>query len=503
MIGWLMKLLTPAWAVLIHSLPRPHAGRIAGSLQTPAMLAMVEQSLRGKVVSRGFVLLFGAVLILATKGLAMKTWSVRGGAAVLAVVVFFNGVRAEELGFPESCIELKSVPKRAMISNALSTRDSVLFGLDRPNRKLNPGEQVPFIAWDTQTGKWLAKLQAPDPLVGLWKFSPDGTLLAIPLLTNTRIVQLWEVGPKDKQGVPALRQLTTLRQQYRRPTLSNARAEGHASFGDLVCLAWTPDSKTLLVSLKAPKYEIQFWSYTDKPSIWPDDSDRDSKWRPWAKVEVETEWDPGVAVSPDNQSLAIIANPGKGPINGQIVDLATAKLREKFQIRQREKPSYELTTDFRLQYSSDSKTLAISANQYLALWDTTPLAQRVAMEIPELSSTANNADSVMARLAFIQDNRILLTVKSATPEESRRVKGGQLQFRDALTAELLKEVSFPEELGSFQTIETLSDGRIMTKFVPSRMSHDSNARVFLWRGEDLLRYATEHASASTPQQKAD
>ena len=468
---------------------------------------MVEQSLRRKVVSRGFVSLIGAVLVLATKGLIMKTWSVRGVAAVLAVVVLANGVRAEELGFPESCIELASVPRRTLYcdgylrSHTMSTRDSVLFSFDYPNRKQNPGEVSPFIAWDTQTGKWLARMPAPNPDAMGWKFSPDGTLLAVPICDNTRVIQLWEVGSKDAHGVPTLRLLTKLHQRYRRPTLPDPRKEGHASFGDTVLLVWTPDSKTLLASLAVPKHEIQFWSRTDKPSVW-DESDRETKWKPWAKLEVDTVWAPGFAVSPDNKSLAVISNPGKGPSEGQIVDLATAKLQENFQVKQRANEPDVLTTGDRLRFSPDSKTLAINGDRYLALWDTAPLAQRVEMVNPDFLCNYGDADS---RMAFIQDSRWLLTVKVATHEDRLRLTGGliQLQIRDAQSGELRKEVGFPEELGQLETIETMPDGRLMTRFAFRKKNKDLATRCFLWHDEDLLRYAAEHGSAPPPKQKAN
>lgn len=430
----------------------------------------------------------------------MKTWSVRGVTAVLAVVVLVNGVRAADLGFPENCIELAGVSSRGLRSHTFSARDSVLFGLDHPNRKQNPGEATPFIAWDTRTGKWLARLSAPDPRALSWRFSPDGTLLAIPLISNTRPVQLWEVGSKDAQGVPALRLLTTLQQRYRRPTLSDPRAEGHAGFADLAVLAWTPDSKTLLALHETPKNEIQFWSRTDKPSVW-DESDRETKWKPWAIVEYEPQLLMDFTVSPDNRSLAVIISSGRREGTGQIYDLDTAKLREEFQVKRPPRKPYE-GYSYRLQYSDDSKTLAISDSHYLALWDTAPLAPRVEMEKPDFLDESGHPHRHMA---FLRDNRWLLTVKYPTHEDHKRLTGGllQLQFRNAQSGELRKEVGFPKELGLLDEIETLPDGRVMTRFVFRQKNKDLAMRCFLWHDEDLFRYAAEHGSAPTPKAKAD
>lgn len=453
-----------------------------------------------KVVSRGFVLLVGVVLILATKGLTMKSWSVRGVTAVLVAVVLANAVRAAELDFPDTCIELASVSPRGLRSHTISTRDSVLFGLDHPNRRLNPGEQVPFIAWDTRTGKWLAKMQSPDPHAIGWKFSPDGTLLAIPIIGSTRPVQLWEVGSKDSQGVPALRLLTTLQQRYRRPTRSDPRSEGHASFADLAFLAWTPDSKTLLAQHETPTTEIQFWSRTDKPSVW-DETDRDTKWKPWAIVKYEEDLRLDFTVSPDNRSLAVIHSSRKPLGSGQIFDLDTANLREEFQVQRPPRKPYELY-GYRLKYSANSKTLAISDSGYLALWNTTPVKPRVEMEKPAF---LGESDHPHDQMAFIQGDRWLLTMKTVSHEDRRRVTGGliQLQFRDAQSGSLRQEVSFPKELGLLETIETLPDGRVMTSFRFRKKNQDFGVHYFLWSDKDLLRYAAEHGSAPAPARKTN
>ena len=421
----------------------------------------------------------------------MKTWSVRGVKAVLAVVVLVNGVRAAELGLPENCVELKSVPSLALISHTWSTRDSVLFGIDSPNRQMNPGEAVPFIAWDSRTGKWLARMSAPDPKAAGWKFSPDGTLLAIPIVNNTRPVQLWEVGPKDKQGVPALRLLATLQQRNQRPTLADRKAEGHAGFGDLVVLAWTPDSKTLLALHDTCNTEIQFWSHTDKPSVW-DESDRDTKWKPWAILEFEPQLTMNFTVSPDNRSLAVIKSTGRREGSGQIFDLDTAKLREEFQVKRPPRKPYEGYT-YRLRYSDDSKTLAISDKRYLALWDTAPLAPRVEMEKPDF---LDESDHPHHRMAFLQNDRWLLTVKSAKREDRLHLTGGliQLQFRDAQSGALHKEVGFPKELGLLNEIEKLPDGRVMTSFASRTKNKNFDVRHVLWHTDDLLQYAVEHGT---------
>ncbi len=430
----------------------------------------------------------------------MRSWSVRGVMAVLAVVVMTNAVRAAELNFPDTCVELANVRPRGFCTHTFSTRDSVLLDFDHPNRRLNPGEQVPFIAWDTRTGKWLAKMQSPNPHAIGWKFSPDGTLLAIPIIGSNRPVQLWEVGSKDSQGVPALRLLTTLQQRYRRPTLSDPRSEGHASFADLAFLEWTPDSKTLLAQHETPNTEIQFWSRTDKPSVW-DETDRDIKWKPWAIVKYEEDLSLDFTASPDNRSLVVIHSDRRPLGSVQIFDLDTANLREEFQVQRPPRKPYELY-GYRLKYSADSKTLAISDRLYLALWDTAPLKPRVEMEKPAFLGESDHPDGQMA---FLQGDRWLLTMKSVSHEDRRRSTGGliQLQFRNAQTGELHQEVAFPKELGLLTALETLPDGRVMTMFRFRKKNQDFGVRYFLWPEKDLLRYAAEHGSTPPPVQKAN
>ncbi len=426
----------------------------------------------------------------------MKTWSVRGVMVVLAVVVLADGLRAGDSGFPDSCIELANMPPRGLRSHSFSTRDAVLFAFDHPNRRLNPGEQVPFIAWETRTGKWLAKMTSPDPRAIGWKFSPDGTLLAIPIVSKARIVQLWEVGKEDNNGVPALRLLTELHQRYHRPTLSDPRSEGHAGFADLAFLAWTPDSKTLLAQHETPNTEIQFWSRTDKPSVW-DETDRDTKWKPWAIVKYEEDLIFDFTVSPDNRSLAVIHSTRRPLGSGQIFDLDTANLREEFQVqRPPRKPSESY--GYRLKYSADSKTLAISDRRYLALWDTAPLKPRFEMEKPDF---LGESDAPHGHMAFLQNDHWLLTMKSLSHEDRRRFTGGliQLQVRDAQSGELRQEVAFPKELGLLDTLETLPDGRVMTRFAFRKKNQDFGVRYFLWPHDDLLRYAAEHGSAPAPK----
>ncbi len=496
-IGWLMRLLAPAWAVLIHSSSRLYADRFAGSLQMPAKLAMVEQSLHGKVVSRGFVLLVGAVLILSIGGLTMRTWSVRGVTTVLVVVALAKTVGAAELGFPNSCIELTGMLPMGLQSHTFSMRDSVLFSFDWPNRRTLPGEASHFIAWDTKTGNWLARMPVPELHSMCWEFSPDGTLLAVPIATNTRVVQLWEVGSKDRQGVPSLHLIAKLPQRHHRPILSDLRREGHAGFADVVRLAWTPDGKTLLAQHQYPKSQIQFWSRTDKPSVW-DESDRETKWKPWAILEFDSQIAFGFTVSPDNRSLAVLGSGGRREGTGQIFDLATAELREEFHVKRPPRKPYEAGNNYHLKYSADSKTLAISDNRYLALWDTTTLKPRVEMEKPDF---LDESDHPHHRMAFLQDERWLLTVKSATQEDCRRFTGGliQLQFRNVQTGELRKEVAFPKELGLLDVLETLPDGRVMTRFAFRKKNQDFGVRYFLWPVDDLLRYAAEHGSTQTPR----
>lgn len=421
--------------------------------------------------------------------------------AVLAIVVFSNGVRAADLGFPESCIELAGMSPKGLQSHTFSTRDSVLFDFDWPNRRTLPGEASHFIAWDTKTGKWLTRMPVPELHSMCWEFSPDGTLLAVLIATNTRVVQLWEVGSKDGQGVPSLRLIAKLPQRHPRPILSDLRREGHASFIDVVRLAWTPDGKTLLAQHQFPKPQIQFWSRTDKPSVW-DESDRETKWKPWAILEFESQIAFSFTVSPDNRSLAVLGSGGRREGTVQIFDLSTAELREDFQVKRPPKKPHEGDSSYRLKYSADSKTLAITDTQYLALWDTTPLKPRVEMEKPDF---LGESDHPHHQMTFLQDPRWLLTRKSVSHEDSRRLTGGllQLQFRNALTGELRQEVAFPKELGLLDALETVPDGRVMTRFSFRKKNQDFGVRYFLWPVDDLLRYAAEHGSTPPPVQKAN
>lgn len=426
----------------------------------------------------------------------MQTLSVHKLALLLAFVMLAPDLRAADLGFPESCIELMNVPPKGITGHTISMRDSVLFAFDHPNRKHIPGEVSPFIVWDSLTGKWLAKLPAPREHALTWSFSPDGTLLAIGIATNTRVVQLWEVGSKDRQGAPSLRLIAKLPQRHHRPILSDPRREGHAGFADVVGLVWTPDSKTLLARHDTPKQEIQFWSRTDKPGVW-DESDRETKWKPWAIVEYEPQTTLHFTVSPDNRSLAVlISHEAHGERRegfGQIFDLHTAELREEFQVK-RPPRSPSRTYDYRLKYSADSKTLAISDHRYLALWDTAPLKPRVEMEKPDF--LGESSEHPHYHTAFLQNDRWLLTMKSVSHDDRRRFTGGlsQLQFRDTQSGELRREVGFPKELGLLDTLESLPDGRVMTRFAFLKKNRDFGVRYFLWPHEDLLRYAAEHGS---------
>ena len=189
--------------------------------------------------------------------------------------------------------------------------------------------------------------------------------------------------------------------------------------------------------------------------------------------------------------------------SGQIFDLDTAKLREEFRVKRPPIKQYE-GHGYRLQYSDDSQTLAINDNgnvAYMGLWDTNPLAPRVEMDAKALgTSRIGGFDGY--NIAFLRDNRWLLTVKEAPPEERQRFTGGLLQFRDAQSGELRKELSFPKELGQFDLIEKQPDGRVMTRFVSRKKSQERVMRHFLWNDEDLLRYAAEHGSAPMPKPKA-
>ncbi len=426
----------------------------------------------------------------------MKSGSVHGVTAVLAAVALINCVRAADLGFPETCVELANVSSKGLSSHTLSPRDSVLFAFDHPNRKHIPGEVSPFVVWDSLTGQWLAKLPAPQEHALNWSFSPDGTLLAIGIATNTRVVQLWEVGSKDRQGVPSLRLIAKLPQRYHRPILSDPRREGHAGFADVVGLVWSPDSKTLLARHQTLKEEIQFWSRTDRPSVW-DESDRETKWKPWAIVEYEPQTTLHFTVSPDNRSLAaLISHEAHGERRegfGQIFELDTAKLREEFQVK-RPPSNPSRTYDYRVKYSADSKTLAISDHRYLALWDTASLKPRVEMDKPDF--LGESSEHPHYHTAFLQNDRWLLTMKGVSHNDRRRFTGGlnQLQIRNAQTGELRKEVRFPEELGLLDTLESLPDGRVMTRFAFLKKNKDFGVRYFLWSHDDLLRYAVEHGS---------
>ena len=50
----------------------------------------------------------------------MQTWNVRGVTAVLTVIVLATGLRAADLGFPESCVELANMTPRGLASPPLA-----------------------------------------------------------------------------------------------------------------------------------------------------------------------------------------------------------------------------------------------------------------------------------------------------------------------------------------------------------------------------------------------
>ena len=335
-----------------------------------------------KVVSRGFVSLVTRAFVLLSGGLIMKArWFCRA-VVVLAFCVLRSPVGAEELGFPKGCVELQKVPPETVAFDTLSSRDSVLFRLDPASGKDANNNSRSFMAWDTETGKWLARPPAPNALTHGWQFSPDGKLLAVPIQGDAMIVQLWEVGSKDIKGVPQLRLIAELRPREMRLKGQPNAASPAKSFG----VTWTPDSKTLIVGYHTGSNfwnaQILFWSFTNKPSVWsdsPQDDRESTAWKPWARLEFDAPVQ--FAVSPDNQTLAVMEQ-HRRPAEGQLFDLQTAQPREKFKIDR--DPKTGGTQDYKPQFSPDSKTLAIAGTRHFSLWDTAPPAPRVEMLDPDV-----------------------------------------------------------------------------------------------------------------------
>lgn len=408
---------------------------------------------------------------------------------VIVVLTFFgqgHSGRAEDLGFPKRCVELQNFPDGFVFwADIFSSKDSVLFHPESASGRGANGSSRSFIVWNTETGKWVARRQAMDAMPWYWMFSPDGKFLAIPLHSQKGVVQLWEVGSKDAQGIPHLQLLAELR----RPEVLRTEQAKHGKLkGDVYApLRWTPDSKTLIAGYNAPGCQILFWSYTDKPSVLSDASlsDREAKaWKPWAKLEFDVAVH--FAVSPDNLTLAVIEQL-QVPAEGQLFDVQTAQPREKFKIDYAAKSSGSQV--FFTTFSPDGKTLAINGDCYFALWDTAPPAPRFEMVAPDFRVNTQSPHS----FTFTPDNRWCLTLKQQRGDAVKR-QGGLMQVRDMQTGEVRHEVSFPEQLGVLHTITELSGNRAIT-----RLYSRNGGRTFLWHTEDLLRYALEHGTPPPPQ----
>lgn len=414
----------------------------------------------------------------------MNTFRVGLGIVVLGVGVWNDVATAEELGFPKSCVELQSVQPQTLWDDIYSSRDSVLFRLDFGSRAGANGDATSFVAWDTDTGKLLARRQLPSKLIMNWQLSPDGKMLAVPVFGHGKVIQLWEVGENDSRGVPHLRLITELKRRNVPPE------ERPDSFSPqyVGLMAWTPDSKTLIAGYaKAPKVyagQILFWSFTDKPSVDSDsplDVPEPKSWKPWAKLDFDAPLT--FAVSPDDRTLAVVESwPRHG--QGQLFDLQTAAPREKFQIDHVLKGG---TQNYLLHFSPDSKTLVVygGGERYFKLWDTTSLKPRVDLIRPDFTDIMGDSH----RHAFTSDSRWLLTRNNPRNKDVTRRQGGVVQVRDAQTGDVRREVSFPEQLGLFYSMSELQDQRVLLRF-HSRKGH----RHFLWHTDDLLRYAVEHGS---------
>ncbi len=185
---------------------------------------------------------------------------------VLAFGVLAGLVDAEELGFPKSCVELQQMAPEPVPLETFSNRDSVLFRLEVPSQTSAKGGPLTFDVWDTETRKWLARGTA-GVLPLHWQFSPDGKLLAMATYCYATVIQLWEVGGKDFQGVPQLRLNAELR---RRDVDPKERTDTYSpQYSGR--LAWTPDSKTLIAGYGKPgrtsETQVLFGPFTDKSNI--------------------------------------------------------------------------------------------------------------------------------------------------------------------------------------------------------------------------------------------
>lgn len=417
-------------------------------------------------------------------------------AIVLAVSLLRSSVGAEELGFPKRCVELQNFPRQGFYpEETFSSKLAVLFHVELASRQAGNGLSQSFLSWDSDTGKWLGRRSIPNARLGHWTISPDGTVMAVPLTGQRRDIQLWEVGSKDRQGVPQLRLIAELRRPTK-PTPAEAKLGRDADA--LLPLAWTPDGKTLIAAYlrKWYDFEILFWSFTDKPSVEPDDDQDDrgaKRWKPWAKLEIDAHV--AFAVSPDNQTLAVTED-RLDSIGGEFFDLKTAQPRGKFQI---DHPRINAAAAAKIKsavesvrvenltprFSPDSKTLAIIGDFYFALWDTEPPAPRFEMIAPDFNQILGNHQT----FAFTPDSRWLLTRTIAENNDVLRRQGGFVQVRDMQTGKVHRESSFPEKLGLLFATDALPDDRILTRF-QSR----SGVRHFLWHADDLLRYAVEHST---------
>ena len=403
---------------------------------------------------------------------------------VVVLVAMGSSVRAEELGFPQRCLELEKQASSTAHWDTFSTKDSVCLRLIPESGKGKNAASQSFIAWDLKTGKWLAKRPAFDALAHRWKFSPDGKYLAVPGDEAGGSVQLWEVGAKDIHGVPQLRLIARL--AHRNDSLKGRR--------DIVYVEWTPDSKTLLTICNAALApwvpQILFWSLTDKPSVLSESKpgqQEPTAWKPWAKLEFDSAVD--FAVSPDNRTLAVIEmqqRKKQSHVDGHFFDLQTAQPREEFKVDQRIVSEAEGFRQHIPHFSPDSKTLAITSLGYFALWNTSPPAPRVEMVRPDFLEIWGQTNEVV----FTPDSRWLLTKMIAEHNQAGTFTGGVLQVRDSQSGKVHREVSFPKSLGQFSRIDSLPDGRVRTRFI----SRKHPPREFLWHTDDLLRYAAEHGS---------
>ena len=421
----------------------------------------------------------------------MKASRLGGFIVVLAFGVLGSSVRAEELGFPKRCVELHKGPSQVLLGDVYSSRDSVLFRLELGSRTGTNGDSRSFVAWDTETGKLLARRPAPGAMPYFWQLSPDGKLLAVPIQGFAKIVQLWEVGSKNPQGVPQLQLITELRPKDMPP---KGQPDGPSPWSSYLQVAWTPDSRTLIARYNlyspspspSPKCKILYWSYTDKPSVFADSQDEDRgvrAWKPWAKLDFEHHVN--IAVSPDNRTLAVMES-WFNPPTGKLFDLQTAQPRETFPFDRDRKMTAPLNGSSGMYYpvfSPDSKTLVISGFRYFGLWDTSPPAPRVEMFDADFHEIWGHH----GKFVFTSDSRWLLTLNMFRTDR-KLGRDAVIQVRDAQTAKVHHEVGFPKQLGLARFLTDLPDNRLLLFFESAQKGH----RQFLWHTDDLFRYAVEN-----------